>query len=262
MRRGHSRPPALFIVLACGGVALIVLPLLGLVLRAPWGDVWGSLGSRQTLDAIGVSLKVSLLATALALVLGFPLAWILARTTFPGHGVLRALIILPLVMPPVVGGIGLLTAFGRRGLLGGPLEAMGVTLPFSTAGTVLAATFVSFPLLVLAVEAGLRAMDPRIEGAASVMGASRFYTITHVTVPILWPALAAGLVLTWARALGEFGATITFAGNLQGRTQTLPLRVFEAGQTDPGAAIMISLLLVGLSLGALIALRGRLLGAA
>jgi molybdate transport system permease protein len=261
VRADRARPPIAFVVLAGLGAALVVLPLLGLILRATWSSAGTGLTSERTLQAVRLSLEVSVSAAAIALVLGFPLAWILARTSFPGRRLLRALVILPLVMPPVVGGVGLLTAFGRRGLIGTPLHALGVTLPFSTAGAVLAATFVSFPLMVIAAEAGLNSLDPRIEGAAEVMGASRTYAIRHVTIPILLPQIAAGLVLTWARALGEFGATITFAGNLQGRTQTLPLAVFEAGQTDPGMAILISLLLVGLSLGALVALRGRILGA-
>jgi molybdate transport system permease protein len=261
VRGERARPPATFVLLGGLGVALVLLPLLGLILRAPWSDAGTGLTSERTLQAVRLSLEVSVSAASIALVLGFPLAWILARTSFAGRRLLRALVILPLLMPPVVGGVGLLMAFGRRGLVGTPLRAMGVTLPFSTAGAILAATFVSFPLMVIAAESGLNGLDPRIEGAAEVMGASRTYTIRHVTIPILLPQIAAGLVLTWARALGEFGATITFAGNLQGRTQTLPLAVFEVGQTDPGGAILISLLLVGLSLGALVALRGRILGA-
>ena len=173
----------------------------------------------------------------------------------------RALALLPLVLPPVVAGIGLLTAFGRRGLLGGPARAIGLELPFTTAGAALAAAFVSFPFVVLAVEAGLRSLDTRLEDAAASLGGSRWYVLRRVTVPLLAPQIVAGAVLAWARALGEFGATITFAGNFRGETQTMPLAVFEALQSDPGAATIFSLVLVVVSLGILVALRGRFIGA-
>jgi molybdate transport system permease protein len=163
-----------------------------------------------------------------------------------------------MVLPPVVGGVGLLMALGRRGILGRPLAALGVELPFTTGAAVLAAAFVSTPLLILAVEAGVRSIDPRLEQAAAAMGASRWYVFRRVTLPLLRPQIVAGSVLVAARSLGEFGATITFAGNIGGRTQTLPLSVFETLQTDPGGAILQSLLLVALSLVAIVALRGRL----
>ncbi len=204
---------------------------------------------------------LALLSTALSFLLGFPLAYVLARSDFRGRRLLRAIVILPLVMPPVVGGVALLTAFGRRGILGGGLAHLGIELPFTTGAAVLAATFVSFPLLILAVEAGLRSLDGRLEGAAETMGASNRYTLRRITLPLLRPQIAAGLVLAWARALGEFGATITFAGNLQGRTQTLPLAVFQTGQSDPGGAIVLSLLLVALSLVVLVLLRERVVHA-
>jgi molybdate transport system permease protein len=255
------RSPVAFIVLASVGAAFVALPLVGLLVRAPWSEAAGILTSREALDALRVSLVVSLLATAIAFALGFPLAWLLARVEFPGRSVVRAIVVLPLVLPPVVAGVGLLTALGRRGIAGGALEAMGVSLPFTTAAAVIAAAFVSFPLLVLSVEAGIRSLDPRLERAALAMGASPRYVLRRVTLPLVLPQLAAGLVLAWARALGEFGATITFAGNLRGVTQTLPLAVFEEGQTDPGAAVVVSLVLVALSLGVLIALRGRFLPA-
>jgi len=261
MAEPRRRVPAPFIVLSALGAALVVLPLAGLVLHAPWPEVGTAFTSERAREALRLSLEVSFCAAAIALVLGFPLAWVLARASFPGRGLLRAAVVLPLVMPPVVGGVGLLTAFGRRGLLGNPLHVLGVQLPFTTAGAILAATFVSFPLLVIATEAGLRSLDPRLEQASETMGASRWYVMRRVTFPLLLPQIGAGLALTWARALGEFGATITFAGNLQGKTQTLPLAVFEAGQTDPGAAILLSLLLVAMSLAALFVLRGRIVAA-
>jgi NifC-like ABC-type porter len=253
------RPPLVFLVLAAVGVAFVALPLLGLLARAPWRTAWSTLRSPAASEALRVSIVVSLTATAIALVLGVPLAWVLARTDFRGRTLVRAIVVLPLVVPPVVAGVGLLSALGRRGLAGGALEALGISIPFTTAAAIIAAAFVSFPLLVLAVEAGIRSLDPRLERAALAMGAAPGYVLRRVTFPLLLPQLAAGVVLTWARSLGEFGATITFAGNLRGVTQTLPLAVFEEGQTDPGGAIVVSLLLVVMSLAVLILLRGRFL---
>jgi molybdate transport system permease protein len=255
------RTPLLFVVLAAAGGAFVAMPLLGLLSRVPWASALSTLRSPASTEALRVSLVVSVTATAIAFVLGVPLAWVLARSDFPGRTLVRAIVVLPLVLPPVVAGIGLLAALGRRGLMGRSLGALGVSVPFTTAAAVIAAAFVSFPLLVLAVEAGIRSLDPRLESAALAMGASPGYVLRRVTLPLLVPQLAAGLVLAWARALGEFGATITFAGNLRGVTQTLPLAVFEEGQTDPGAAIVLSVMLVAISLGVLIALRGRFLPA-
>ncbi|MEO8292767.1 MAG: ABC transporter permease [Actinomycetota bacterium] len=250
--------PAVVAGLAVIGAAFVLLPLLALIVRAPWSDAWSLLSSETALTALRVSVVVSLLAALLSVLLGAPLGWILARARFPGRSVLRAVVILPLVLPPVVAGIGLLAALGRRGLVGRLLYEAGIQLTFSTAGAVVAATFVSMPLVVIAVEAGLRSLDERLEDAAATLGGSPGFRLRHVVLPLLRPHLVAGAVLAWARALGEFGATITFAGNLQGRTQTLPLAVFEARQTDPGAAIVVSLLLVALSVGVLVAMRDRL----
>lgn len=259
MRARLGATPWPFVVLAALGLAFVALPVAGLLVRAPWSDAVGLLGSGQAAAALRLSLVVSVAAALLSLVLGFPLAWVLARSRFPGRTVVRALVVLPLVLPPVVGGVGLLAALGRRGILGGPLEAIGIRLPFTTAGAVVAAAFVAFPLLVLSVEAGLRALDPRLEQAAATMGASRWFALRRVVVPLLRPQIAAGLVLAWARALGEFGATLMFAGNLRGRTQTMPLAVFEVSQTDPRGAIVLALVLVVLSLAVIVALRGRFL---
>ena len=256
------KTPAVFVVLALGGIALVGLPLVGLLTRAPWSRAWDAVSDPMALDALRLSAVVSIGATAIAVVLGVPLAWVLSRTSFPGRSAVRAIVVLPLVMPPVVGGIGLLAALGRRGVLGARLDALGVSIPFTTLAAVIAAAFVSFPLLVLAVEAGLSSIDQRLERAALAMGGSPWYVLRRLTLPLIAPQLAAGTVLTWARALGEFGATITFAGNLRGVTQTLPLAVFEQGQTDPGGAVVVSLLLVALSLAVLIAMRGRFLPSA
>ncbi len=210
--------------------------------------------------ALRLSLVVATVAASICFVTGFPLAWVLARRSFRGKTLVRALVVLPLVMPPVVAGVGLLAAFGRRGIAGSWLyEWFGVQITFTTGAAILAATFVSFPLAVLALEAGLRGLDERLEDAASTLGASRWYVLRRVTMPLMGPQIAAALVLSWARALGEFGATITFAGNLQGRTQTLPLAVFEQLQTDQDAAFALSMLLIGVALTVILALRGRFL---
>jgi molybdate transport system permease protein len=258
-RRG--RTPAGFAVLATLGVALVALPLVGLVIRTPWSRFGEILTSETALTALRLSLLVATTAAAISFVLGFPLAWALVRGSFRGKTLVRAFVVLPLVMPPVVAGVGLLAAFGRRtGIVGSLLyEWFGVQITFTTTAAVLAATFVSFPLAVLALEAGLRGLDERLEDAASTLGASRWYVIRRVTLPLMGPQIAAALVLSWARALGEFGATITFAGNLRGRTQTLPLAVFEQLQTDPEAAFAVSMLLIMLALAVILALRGRFL---
>jgi molybdate transport system permease protein len=256
-----ERPPVLFIALAGVGVAFFVLPLVGLLYRAPWGTALGDLTSPEALTALRLSFVVSVAATALALVLGVPLAWIYARVPFRGRDVVRALTTLPMILPPVVGGVALLFAFGRRGLFGQALDAIGIRLPFTTAGAILAAAFVAMPLLVLTVEAGLRSMDRRYEDAARTLGAGRWLVFRRVTLPLVAPSVFAGAVLCWARALGEFGATITFAGNLPGTTQTLPLAVYIALETRPEVAIMLSLVLLGVSLAILVAMRDRYLRA-
>jgi molybdate transport system permease protein len=252
--------PITIAVLAAIGIAFVALPFLALLIRAPWAELGRTLTESGAWVALRLSLEVSILAALLSLVLGAPVAWVLARSRLPGRSILRAVVILPLVLPPVVGGIGLLAALGRSGIAGRWLEDLGIQLTFTTAGAVVATTFMSIPLLILATEAGLRSLDPRFEHAAATMGASRGTVLRRVTLPMLRPQLAAGLVLAWARALGEFGATITFAGNLAGRTQTLPLAVYEARQTNPGAAVVTSLLLVGLSLVVLLAMRDRIFG--
>jgi molybdate transport system permease protein len=252
------KTPLVIAVLAATGVLFVALPLAALVIRAPWADLADELSSAGAWTALRLSIVVSLSAAALSLILGAPVAWVLARSNVPARSVLRAVVILPLVLPPVVGGVGLIAALGRSGIVGRWLHSIGIQLTFTIWGAIVATTFVSIPLVILAVEAGLRSLDPRFEQAASAMGASRTYVLRRVTLPLLRPQLAAGLVLAWARALGEFGATITFAGNLAGRTQTLPLAVYQTRQTDPGAAILISLLLVALSLIVLVAMRDRI----
>jgi molybdate transport system permease protein len=214
--------------------------------------------SPVVVDALRLSLFSAFAATALSLVFGVPLAWVLAREHLPARGVVRAIVTLPMVLPPVVGGAALLFAFGRRGLVGQPLnEGTGLLLPFSFWGVVAANTFVALPFLVVTVEAGLRAADLRYEDAAATLGAGRWTIFRRITLPSAAPAVVAGAVLCWARALGEFGATVTFAGNLQGRTQTMPLAVFLALESDREAAIALSLVLVLVSLAVLVPLRDR-----
>ena len=228
--------------LAAVAVAFVLVPFIALVQRAPWSDLGHLLGRSVVTDALRLSLVASLAATALSVLFGVPLAWLLARTEFRGRAVVRALTILPMVLPPVVGGAALLFAFGRRGLLGGPVyDATGFVLPFSIWGVIAANTFVAMPFLVVAVEAGLRSADRRYDEAAATLGADRWTVLRRVTLPSVAPSLAAGAALCWARALGEFGATITFAGNLQGRTQTMPLAVYLELERDRGAAIALSL---------------------
>ena len=260
--RVRPAAPIPILVLAGVGAAFFIVPLLGLLLRVPWTVAWDELRSPEVLTALRLSLFASFSATAIALILGVPLAWTFARLTFPGRSVLRALTVLPMVLPPVVGGVALLLAFGRRGLLGGWLATtFGVHLPFTTAGAIMAETFVAMPFLVITVEAGLRSMDTRFEDAARTLGASRWTVLWRVTLPLVRPSLVAGAVLCWARALGEFGATITFAGNFPGRTQTMPLAVYLALESNPDAAIVLSLVLLAVSLAVLIGLRDRWLGA-
>ncbi len=259
-RQGAPLPIA---ILAVAGALFFILPLAGLILRTPWGDAVAALTSADTLQALRLSLIASLSATGLAIVLGVPLAWVYARVDFPGRSIMRALTTLPMVLPPVVGGIALLLAFGRSGLVGGWLDsALGLTVPFTTLAVVLAETFVAMPFLILTVEAGLRSMDRRYEDAARTLGASRWTVFSRVTMPLVAPSLFAGAVLCWARALGEFGATITFAGNFPGVTQTMPLAVYLLLESNPEGSFVLSLILLAVSLVVLVGLRDRWLGSA
>jgi molybdate transport system permease protein len=259
-RRGGGVPAPL-LVPAVLGVVFLVLPLVGLVVRAPWSTLLPSLAEPEVGQALRLSLISASLATAVSVVLGVPIAWVLARSRIPGRTVLRALVTVPLVLPPVVGGVALFLVLGRQGLLGRWLyEQFDVTIPFTTTAVVIAETFVAMPFLVISVEGALRAADARFEDAAATLGADRWTTFRRVTLPLVAPGVAAGAVLCWARALGEFGATITFAGNFPGTTQTMPLAVYLALQRDPEAAIVLSLVLLAVSLATLLLLRDRWLG--
>jgi molybdate transport system permease protein len=260
-RRVERALPWPAFALAALAIVFFALPLVGLMGRAPWSDVATILRRPAVREALKLSIICSLCATALSVVLGLPLAWLLARRRFAGRSVVRALCTLSMVLPPVVGGVALLYALGRRGLVGQWLDRwFDVQLPFTSAGVVLAQTFVAMPFFVVTVEAALRQTDAGHDEAARTLGASSWYSFRRVTLPAIRPALLAGAVLSWARAFGEFGATITFAGSFPGRTQTLPLSVYLALDTDQPQAIVLALLMVAVSFAVLVALRDRWLG--
>ncbi|MFM8237039.1 MAG: ABC transporter permease [Actinomycetota bacterium] len=249
--------------LAALGLAFITLPLLALITDAPWSSLVRSVTSPEARAALRLSLMCSIGATVVATALGLPLAWVFARVPFRGRSFAWALVMVPMVLPPVVAGVGLLAAFGRRGLLGGFLaDGLGVQLTFSPAGVVLAEAFVALPFLVVTVEAALRASGTDLEEAARTLGARPWTVLRRITLPAVAPALGAGAALAWARALGEFGATITFAGNIEGRTRTVPLAVYLLLDREPAVATALSLVMLAVSVGVLTALRGRWLGRA
>lgn len=257
----RTRQPVAVIVVAAVAVLFLALPLVGLLTRVSWGTLWSDLGSRQVLDATRLSLVSSIGATLCCVLLGLPLAWLLAKVSFPGRSLVRGLVLVPLVLPPVVGGVALLNAFSVNTPIGRFLDSVfGIQLTFSTVGAVMAATFVSMPFFVISAEAGLRAVETHLEDAAASLGAGPFTVARRVTLPAAGPAIAAGAALAWARALGEFGATITFAGNIEGRTQTLPLAIYLQLDTHPEAAIAMSLVLLVVSFGVIVALRDHWLG--
>jgi molybdate transport system permease protein len=256
-QRGTGAPLPLLLPAALG-LLFLVLPLVGLLIRAPWSELLPRLTAPGVLTALRLSLVSASIATAVCILLGVPLAWILARLEFPGRRVVRALVTVPLVLPPVVGGVALLLVLGRRGLIGAWLDrTFGITIPFTTTAVVIAEAFVAMPFLVIAVEGALRGADTRYEEAAHTLGAGRWTTFRRVTLPLVGPGIAAGAVLCWARALGEFGATITFAGSYPGRTQTMPITVYLALEQDLDAAIVLSLILLVVSVAILASLRDR-----
>lgn len=256
-RRG-TRPPAVLVVPAGLAVVFLALPLVALAVRAPWGRFPDLVTARPVLDALRLSLLTASWATGICLVLGVPLAWLLARSTASLASSVRALILVPLVLPPVVGGVALLLLLGRRGIVGRYLDGwFGLTVPFTTTAVVLAQVFVALPFLVLAAEGAFRSADQRFEAAAATLGASTLTTFIRVTLPLAAPGVVAGAVLCFARALGEFGATVTFAGSFPGVTRTMPLAVYVALESDPDAAVVLSLLLLAMSVLVLAALRRR-----
>jgi len=250
------------VLVATAGAALFVAPLFAVVWRTPWSDIGAVLGDADVRAALRLSAVCSVSATVIAVALGIPIAWVLARSELPGRQLVRSVLILPMILPPVVGGVALLFAFGRLGVVGQYLDRwFGWRLAFTTPGVVLAETFVAMPFFIVTVEAALRALDPAQEDAARTLGASRWYAFRRVTLPAVRPAVMAGAVLTWARALGEFGATITFAGNLPGTTQTAPLKVYLALESNSNAALVLSLVLMVVAVAVLAALRDQWFGA-
>ncbi|MBB4964844.1 molybdate ABC transporter permease subunit [Saccharothrix violaceirubra] len=258
MRKVRGGRPVVLVLPAVLGLVFLLVPLVGLLARTPWRDLPERLTTPGVVAALRLSLLCASLATVVCVLLGVPLAWLLARGDVPGRGLLRALVTVPLVLPPVVGGVALLFVLGRRGLVGQYLDAwFGISLPFTTAGVVVAEAFVALPFLVLSVEGALRGTDRRFEEAAATLGASRLTTFRRVTLPAVLPGVVAGTVLCWARALGEFGATITFAGSFPGRTTTMPLAVYLALETEPEAALVLSVVLLAVSVAVLAGLRER-----
>lgn len=257
-RRRAGRAPLPLLIPAVLGLLFLFGPFVALLIRSPWERLGALVTSQVVLQALWLSLRTATAATAICLVLGVPLSWLLARTEFPGKDLVRAIITMPLVMPPVVGGVALLSLLGRRGLLGQHLDAwFGIAIPFTTGAVVVAEAFVALPFLVLSVDGALRTADVRYEQAAAVLGAPRWYVFRRVTLPLVGPSVVAGGVLCFARALGEFGATITFAGNFPGTTQTMPLAIYLAMQNDPDTALALSLVLIAVALAALVGLRSR-----
>lgn len=257
-RAALGRPPLRLLAPAALGTAFLAGPILALLGRTPWAGFLGRLVEPAVLEALRLSLVTSVAAVALVTLVGIPLAWTLARVEFPGRALVRTLVIVPLVLPPVVAGVALLSAFGRQGVLGGPMyDAFGWSLPFTTLAVVLAHAFVALPFFVLSVEGALRATRGDYEVAAATLGASRWTTFRRISLPLAGPGVLAGLVLSWARALGEFGATITFAGNYPGTTRTMPNAIYVALQADPEAAVVLSVVLMVVSVGVLGLMRER-----
>lgn len=256
-----QRPPLAVAALGVLAIVFFALPFVGLLWRAPWSDLAHILWRHDIRTALWLSLRTSVTATLLATVFGVPLAWLLARTGFPGRRAVRALATMSMVLPPVVGGMTLLFSVGRKGLFGGVLhDWFGITLSYTTVGVVVAQMFVSMPFLVLAVEGAIHQSDPRFEGAARTLGGGEWYVFRRITLPAIRSGLAAGMALAWARAFGEFGATITFAGNFPGRTQTVSIATYLALDVDQRDAIALSVLMIAVSLLVLVGLRDRWLG--
>ncbi len=255
-----GRAPAHLLVPALLGLVFLLVPLAALVARTPFRGLPQRLTDPVVLDALWLSLWTATAAMAISLVVGLPLAWVLARVDFPGRSVVRVAVTVPLVLPPVVAGVALLSAFGRSGVIGAPLRDLGISIPYTSTAVVLAHVFVALPFFVVSVEGALRATSREYDEVAAALGAGRGRTFFRVTVPMALPGIVAGLVLGWARSLGEFGATITFAGNFPGITQTMPLAVYEALSTDPEAALTLSFIMLVASVLVLALLRERWFG--
>lgn len=260
---GLGRVPVLLVVPAAAATLLLVVPLVAMVAVTDVTALPAQLASEPLREALWLSVTTSTGAMLVCLVLGLPLAWLLARVDLPGRGLLRVLVTVPLVLPPVVAGVALRTAFGRTGAIGEPLAALtGFTFPFTAWGVVLAHVFVALPFVVLSIEGALRSADPAYDAVAATLGASRWTTFRRVTVPLALPGIVAGMVLGWARSLGEFGATITFNGNYPGTTQTMPTLIYVTRQGDQDAALTLSMVMLLVSVGVLLLLHERWLGTA
>jgi len=244
----YSGLPSWIFVPAALGAVFIVLPLAAMATRVEWSEFFSLITSQSSVDALKLSLQTSTVSTLLCVALGVPMAMVLARASFPGQNLVRSLVLLPLVLPPVVGGIALLYTFGRKGLLGHSLDVLGIQIAFSTTAVVMAQTFVALPFLVVSLEGTLRTAGRRYEHVAATLGARPTTVLTRVTLPLVLPGLVSGAVLSFARALGEFGATLTFAGSLQGVTRTLPLEIYLQREVDPRAAVALSLVLVAVAI--------------
>ncbi|MBC7592944.1 MAG: molybdate ABC transporter permease subunit [Kineosporiaceae bacterium] len=253
----YSGLPRWVFVPAAAGALFIVLPLVAMGTRVEWSNFFGLVTSESSVAALKLSLRTSAMSTLLCVVFGVPMAMVLARTGFRGQPLVRSFVLLPLVLPPVVGGIALLYTFGRKGLLGHSLEVLGINIAFSTTAVVLAQTFVALPFLVVSLEGTLRTAGQRYESVAATLGARPTTVLRRVTIPLVLPGLASAAVLSFARALGEFGATLTFAGSLQGTTRTLPLEIYLQRETDPDAAVALSLVLVIVAVLVVALIRGR-----
>lgn len=254
------RPPRPLALLAPATLAVVFLliPLLAMVLMAPWTELPTLLASSEVVQALRLSLLTASMSAAICLVVGVPLGWVLSQSASRGARIVRSLVTVPLVLPPVVGGVALLLAYGRVGLVGHLLdEWLGVRIPFTTVAVVMAQTFVALPFMVVTIEGAVRAAGTDLDEAAATLGASRATVFATITVPLIGPSLVAGTVLAWARALGEFGATVTFAGNLPGVTQTMPSAVYRAFETNPPAAVALSLILLAVSVVVLVVFRER-----
>src|SRR4051794_25279446 len=253
---GSAVPGWLFVPAVVGGL-FVLLPLLAMLIKVPWSHFGSLLTSESSRAALELSLRTAVASTVLCVAFGVPMALVLARSRLRGLRLLRSFVLLPLVLPPVVGGIALLYTFGRQGLLGSTLHVLGLQIAFSTTAVVLAQTFVALPFLVLSLEGTLRTTGQRYEAVAATLGARPTTVLWRVTLPLVLPGLLSGAVLSFARALGEFGATLTFAGSLQGVTRTLPLEIYLQRETDPDAAVALSLLLVVVAVVIVFLVRGR-----
>lgn len=256
---GSAFVPRILLLPAVLAVALLVVPLIALVGRLDPATLWADVTSPAAMSALALSLQTATVATMACAVLGIPLALVIARAGARTAAVLRAVVTVPLVLPPMVGGVALLFLFGRNGWLGVALETVGIRIPFTTAAVILAQTFVALPFLVLALEGALRATGVRYEQAAAALGAGRWRILWRITLPLATPGLVAGVVLCFARALGEFGATALFAGNAPGVTQTMPLAIYTAfngAGVSQGTAVALSMLLLVTAVAVLLLVRG------